>query len=70
MENEGHALLYVPVGKPQQVSRSHCNTMSLMHAGPVETTEWAPLVETQTNSTKGCAAYQGGQVESLQKCTR
>lgn len=36
MENEGRAVLYVPVGKPQHVIPSRSNTPSLMHAGPVE----------------------------------
>ena len=38
------------VGKPQQVSRSHSNTTSLMHAGPVQTTEWSPLHQQRANT--------------------
>lgn len=42
----------MPVGKPQQVSRSHSNTTSLMHAGPVQTTEWPSLRQQRANTNK------------------
>lgn len=50
MENEGRAVLYVLVGKSQQVSWSHANTVSLMHAGPVQNRE--EPISGNTNSPK------------------
>lgn len=73
MENEGHAMLYVPVGKPQQVTRSHSNTASLMHAVTVETAEYCLIRSTkriykQTPPKTGLL-IRGGQVQSMQMCT-
>lgn len=66
-------MLYVPVGKPQQVTQSRSNTVSIMHAVLVETTEYSLIRSTKRKykqtPPKAAALIRGGQVQSMQMCT-